>query len=52
MKHSLMGLTVLMSAGFAFAENSQAADPVWQTDYQKATAMAKQLKRPLFIVFR
>lgn len=50
---------LICTAALAAASHSsgvtelRAADaPEWHTDYTKGKALAKQLKRPLFVVFR
>jgi hypothetical protein len=52
MKHLLFGITVIMAAEISAGTVQAAEEPVWQTDYSKATAMARQLKKPMFVVFR
>ncbi len=50
MKLLMSSVAVLFSLGAV--EPSSADDPVWHTDLKKARSIAREMKRPLFIVFR
>ena len=52
MRQLMIGVTVLMAAEFSSGNVKAADEPVWQTDYSKATVMARRLKKPMFVVFR
>ncbi|MCH7987693.1 MAG: hypothetical protein IID46_00930 [Planctomycetes bacterium] len=51
---SMYAATLIVAGSFetAHATEKESADPVWHQDFVKAKSIARQSRKPLFVVFR
>jgi len=51
---SMCAATLIVAGSFetGYAADKETADPVWHQDFVEAKTIAKQSKKPLFVVFR
>ena len=51
---SMCAATLIVAGSFetGYSAEQETADPVWHQDFIKAKSIARQSKKPLFLVFR
>ena len=51
---SMYAATLIVAGSFemGYSAEKESADPVWHQDFVKAKSIARQSRKPLFVVFR